>query len=90
MLKNSFFFLIFKAPPKGPIDPYEPDNFDESLVNDYGGFTMAEGRGRPGGGRGFRGGGGGGGGPRMGSRGGNMGGGFRDGGGMRRLPVSPR
>lgn len=84
--------MFLKAPPRGPSQPYEPDNYDESIINDYGGFTMAEGRGRPGGGggRGFRGGS-----PRgvMGGRGGMMGRGggmgFRDDSGMRRPPPMP-
>lgn len=52
--------LLEAAPPKGVIQPYDPHNFDEFYVNDYGGFTIAEGgRSRmPRGGSSMRGGGG--------------------------------
>lgn len=73
-LISHFHFITVQAPPKGPNQYYDPNNFDEYFVQDYGGYTLSEGlRGK--GGRGSRGGGGGG-------MGGGGGGGFGGRGGM--------
>jgi heterogeneous nuclear ribonucleoprotein K len=72
-------FISLKAPPKGPNQYYDPNNFDEFYCQEYGGYTLGEGlRGK--GGRGGRGGGmGGGGGGGFGGRGGGGGMGGRGG-----------
>ncbi|XP_067665207.1 heterogeneous nuclear ribonucleoprotein K-like isoform X1 [Haliotis asinina] len=37
------FETLQQAPPKGPIQPYDPHNYDEFFAHEYGGFTSAEG-----------------------------------------------
>lgn len=68
---HAIYELLQSAPPKGFNNPYDPHNFDEYIVQDYGGYTMESGRGggRPMGRGGPRGG-------MRGGRGGMDGGGF--------------
>jgi hypothetical protein len=47
--------MMQQAPPKGPVQLYDPMNFDESYATEYGGYTSMEGSGGRGG-RGSRGG----------------------------------
>ena len=69
-------FCCIQAPPKGPNQYYDPNNFDEYFCQEYGGYTKGEGlRGNKGGRGGGRGGGFGGRGGGGGSGGGGMGGG---------------
>ena len=50
--------LVLENPIKGPVDPYDPHNFDETFAAHYGGYGEMRGGGE-GGGRGYGGGGGG-------------------------------
>jgi len=77
----TIFELLQTAPPKGYSSPYDPHNYDEFMVADYGGYDHSAGGGRGGSGGGFGGGRGGGG--RGGSGGFGGGRGSRGGGGMR-------
>ena len=74
MLVKLFTIFVFKAPPKGPNQPYDPLYWDEFMVPDYGGYSASEGGRGKGGPRGAPPGGRMGGGP-MGMRGGVGGGG---------------
>ncbi|XP_041370664.1 heterogeneous nuclear ribonucleoprotein K-like isoform X2 [Gigantopelta aegis] len=40
---EEIFELLQSAPPKGPQQPYDPNNFDVYYAQEYGGFTPAEG-----------------------------------------------
>ncbi|XP_064607595.1 heterogeneous nuclear ribonucleoprotein K-like isoform X2 [Liolophura sinensis] len=44
--------LLETAPPKGPVQPYDPHNYDEYFSQEYGGYTLIEG-GKGKGGRGM-------------------------------------
>ena len=37
-------YLYLQAPPKGPIQPYDPSYFDEFAAPEYGGFISSESR----------------------------------------------